>query len=387
MTLKICFVGDLGSIHTIRWVQYFAEHGVETHVLSVGGPSAGPLPAGVVVHEFRAPRAKVRAVSFAMAGLTVLPRIWRAKKIFRQINPDMVHVHYISDHALITALTGFQPLVVTAWGSDVLVGPKKNPFLKWLVRYVTKRAKLITCDAEHMKTALVNLGVPAAKVEVIFFGTNTDKFNPGMRDEKVRRELGGDNRAQVVISLRRLEPIYDIPTLISAVPHVLKELPHTRFVIAGSGSLLDSLKSQASSLGVTHAINFLGQLKEETLASVVASSDAYVSTSLSDAGLSASTAEAMSSEVPVIISDVKDNGQWVENGVSGFLYKASDPESLAGCIVMVLKDSELHRRLGQNGRHVISERNSLAGQMRRMHNLYEKLADGKTDGPRTGATR
>lgn len=86
----------------------------------------------------------------------------------------------------------------------------------------------------------------------------------------------------------------------------------------------------------------------------------------------------MSSEVPVIISDVLDNGQWVENGVSGFLFKASDPESLAGRIVTTLKDSELRRRLGKNGRQVISERNSLAGQMRRMHTLYEKLAAAKT---------
>lgn len=377
--MRICFVGNLGTIHTVRWLRYFAEHGVETHVLSVADPAAAPLPDGVVVHEFHAPRAKIRAVSFALAVLTVLPRVWRARKILNEIKPDIVHAHYISDYALITAMTGFQPLVVTAWGSDVLIHPKKNRFLKWLVRYVIKRARLITCDAQHMKAALVNLGADAAKVEIIFFGTDTDKFHPRRRDMKVHTELGGDDSAQVVISLRRLEPIYDIPTLINAVPHVLKDLPRTRFVIVGSGSLLDSLKAQASDLSVIHAINFLGQLKEETLAGVVASSDVYVSTSLSDAGLSASTAEAMSSEVPVIISDVLENGQWVEHGVSGLLFKGGDPESLADCIVTVLKNNDLRRKLGQNGRQVINERNSLAGQMHRMHGLYENLA-AKTTG-------
>ena len=57
--------------------------------------------------------------------------------------------------------------------------------------------------------------------------------------------------------------------------------------------------------------------------------DIYISTSLSDGGLSASIAEAMSFERLIIISDNSDNKNWVKNKINGYLFKTSDFKELA----------------------------------------------------------
>lgn len=55
--------------------------------------------------------------------------------------------------------------------------------------------------------------------------------------------------------------------------------------------------------------------------------DVYVSTSLSDAEIPTSTAEAMACGLPVIVTDAADNKKWIDNGVNGFVVPAKDPKS------------------------------------------------------------
>ena len=108
---------------------------------------------------------------------------------------------------LIGILTGLRPLIITAWGSDVLIAGKsalKKPFIKLSLC----SADLVTCDAEHMRQAIMKLGVHEHKIRIIYFGTDISRFCPGSKSETLRRQLGALDRP-MIISLRSLEPIYD----------------------------------------------------------------------------------------------------------------------------------------------------------------------------------
>lgn len=75
----------------------------------------------------------------------------------------------------------------------------------------------------------------------------------------------------------------------------------------------------------------------------------------------------------MVITDVADNREWVEDGVSGVLVPPSDPQALASKIIYLLEHPEERARLGQNGRRVIEQRNSWAVQMAGMQQVYEEL--------------
>jgi glycosyltransferase involved in cell wall biosynthesis len=312
---------------------------------------------------------QIRIVSYV---IFLVYSVIQIRWLLRKLNPDILHTHYITDYGFLGALSCFHPLVVTAWGSDVLINPKLSRRGKWPVEFALRRADLITCDAEHIKAPLVELGANPAKINLINFGIDVQRFSPGPKDEELIRKLEISD-SPVIISLRTLEPVYDIDSLVKAVPLVLKEVPEAKFLIAGKGSQEAKLRELAKSLGVDGSIKFVGLIPNDELPQYLRVADVYVSTSLSDAGIAASTAEAMACELPVVITDFGDNRKWVEDGENGFLVPLRNPEVLASRILALLSDKEKRIKFGQIGRRIIKERMNMEKEMQRMEMLYEQL--------------
>ena len=297
-------------------------------------------------------------------------------RIARQIRPDLVHAHYLAHFGivggLLTRVTGFHPLVLTAWGSDVLL--QSTGRRRALVGSALRQADCVTCDSPHMVPHLVELGAAPESVAIINFGVDTERFRPRMPERDIRVELGmGD--APTVISLRSLRSVYDVETVIRAVPAVLKTVPDALFVIASEGSERTKLETLSESLGVAWRVRFVGALPHEVLPDWLNSADVYVSTSRSDAGIAASTAEAMACGLPAVVTDFGDNGSWVKNGETGYLFPCGDYHALAERLILLLGDVELRQRLGDEGRRIITERNSYQGEMKKMENIYLELIE------------
>lgn len=341
--LRIVFLASANSVHSYKWVKYFAEKGHEVHWISFAENTQG----------------SISGVSFCQIKNPFPFNFLKLKKIVKDIHPDIFHAHYAGVNGFLAALVNFHPFVLTAWGSDVLLAGK-SIFKKFFVKYAFSRANLITCDAFHMKTAIMKMGVLGNKIKIIYFGVDVDKFSPG---EKMQ--------SHTVISLRSLEPVYNIETLIKAVPLVLKQVPQARFVIAGRGSEEENLKKLAQDLGVLKRIDFVGLISQDKLPEYLRASDIYVSTSLSDAGIASSTAEAMACGLACIITDFGDNKEWIKDGESGFLMPLRDYKFLAEKIVFLLKNSEKRVELGSNARKVIEEKNNYYKEMAKMEKLYE----------------
>ena len=368
--MKICYLADAGSIHTQRWIKYFADNGHEIHLISFR--SLGDCNVkGVKLHLLKRLRPQIRFVSFP---INLFFEVIQVKKLIKKINPDLLHAHYVVGYGVLGALAGFHPFLLTAWGSDVLISPKRSKISKWMVKYALKTADLITCDAEHIKWPLVELGAESHKINLIYFGVDTNKFKPGQRNKKINEELEIFD-SPVVISLRSLEPLYNIESLIASIPLVLEKIPETKFIIAGKGSQEQKLKELAKLMGVLDVIRFVGQIPNNELAKYLTSSDVYVSTSLSDAGLAASTAEAMACGLPVVITDFGDNRKWIEDGVNGFVVPLKDPKALAEKIIYLLKHEDIRKKFGMRNRRIIEERNNYYKEMEKMEKIYIELVE------------
>ena len=257
------------------------------------------------------------------------------------------------------------------WGSDILITPKYAPILRLIVSYILQRMNLITTDANHMKDTMVTLGVYPSKIKIIYFGTDVERFHPGKRDPRLRKNLDCQN-SLIVISLRNLEPLYDIETLIKAASLVLEEVKNVKFLILGEGSEEMRLKRLAKDLGVRDKIIFKGWVDQEELPRYLASSDIYVSTSLSDAGLAASTSEAMASGLPVVITDFGENIEWIKEG-GGFTFPLRDYKTLAEKITFLAKNEDVRISFGEINRSTIERKNNYYKEMEKIENEYKNI--------------
>lgn len=358
-SMKICYIGGANSIHLQRWIKWIANAGHDVHLITE--------------YPIEIDNIKIHSLKYKKNGgfINFISKIIQTKKLVKKINPHILHAHYVFGYGTFAAFTNFHPFVLTAWGSDILVDTS-SMFGKYAVKYSLKKADLITCDAQHLKQSMIKLGIEDQKIKIIYFGTDTIKFSPQKKNKSIREKLGL-NDSPIVISLRSLKPIYNLESLITAIPLVLKQIPEAKFIIAGEGPEEKMLKEMATSLKIIDSIRFLGSIPNDQLPYYLTASDVYVSTSLSDAGLAASTAEAMACELPVISTDFGANAEWVKDGKNGFLIPMKNPTLLAEKIIVLLNDKDLRKKFGKNGRQIIKERLDYNTEMSKMEKMYEEL--------------
>ncbi len=372
--MKIAYFADCKSCHTIRWINYFKKRGHDVFAITSELNDEMGIKQYKLVGGIPMPLAgKDSAFRYVFSPFTILS----VRSILAKEMPDIVHAHYASHYGFIAALTNYHPMILTTWGSDILINPGQFRILRYMVQYALKKADLITCDAKHMIKSLEKFGVIHSKIHLIYFGTDTQIFNPKQRSTELRARFTFDN-PPIIMSLRNLEPIYDVETLIKSVRIVLKKVSKAKFVVVGEGSQEMFLRELAEKLQVSQNICFIGSIPNKEVAKYLASSDIYVSSSLSDAGLAASTAEAMACGVPVIITDFGDNKEWVENGVNGFLFPAKDTNSLAENIIYLIDHEKERTKFGEINQDIINKKLNHLKEMAKMENLYEVLSKRST---------
>jgi len=370
--MRICYVANGASIHMQRWVNYFAKKGHEVHLIS--GKLVPGYGENIHVHLLTRLSPKTWIVS---RYLSALLSIFQTRRLIKKIKPDIVDGHYITVYGFLAACSGFHPLVVTAWGSDVLVQPKQSQLMRFTAKHALKKADIIIClfPIDVAKEQITELGIDSNKIRTLLLGVDTAEFNPSHRDEKIRRTLGIESSQPIVISTRALAPIYNVETLVKAISLVLAEVPQAEFVIAGTGEQQGYLKELVHDLGVSNNTKFIGWVPRTELPKYLSSADIYVSTSLSD-GTSNSLLEAMACELAPVVTDIPANRPWIIDGENGFLFPTRDYERLAAKIINLLHNQETREDFGRTSREIVQKKAEQQTEMEKMDSIYAKLIKG-----------
>jgi L-malate glycosyltransferase len=354
--MKICFLASADSIHSHKWVNFFSDLGHDVSWISLVASNQ-----------------KIsKKINYYELKNNTFFSIYKVRTLISKLSPDILHVHYLGKYALLGIFSGAKSIVSTPWGSDVIEG-KKIFFKKLVLKKILKKSKIITCDAFHMANELEALGTHPSKIHIVNFGIDTKMYSKKDLDANLLN-IPKTSSHLSIISLRNFHPVYDIKTLLYAAQILLKDNPDVRFSLFGKGPLEDELKQLAIDLKIENSVYFSGFIDNHLLPTILNSADIYVSTSLSDAGLASSTAEAMACEIPCVITNSADNDKWISSGENGFLFPAGQPNKLANCLTNLINNKQLRNDMGKNGRKIIIKNNDYFIEMKKMNNLYQKIS-------------
>jgi glycosyltransferase involved in cell wall biosynthesis len=307
-----------------------------------------------------------------------LGALLRLTWLLRRLRPDVVHSHIFE--SVITSR-------IASWLADVPVHFSGNVHPLTLQSEVMRALEVRTafCDTRTIASSsygrelYLQYGVPAEQVELIFYAVDQRGHDPArVSGSAVRRELGISDDAPVVGKIAYFYPppktkaavpeflrdrgIKGHDILLRAVPVVLESVPDAKFILVGSGWGPDGpkyervLKDLASSLDIDHAVLFAGETDD--VPAMLAAFDVSVHCSLSDNV--AGTVESLLMAKPMIVSDIPGFADTIIDEETGLLVPVDDPRALAAAIVRLIRDRELGRRLGGNGRKRMLERFTLA---------------------------
>lgn len=373
--MKLLYIADGSSIHSRRWLKWFAEHGHEIHLITYKSSELD----NIVEHDLNANHYSINRIKrylklqFNITFARKVRAFAAVKKIINQINPDILHLHTLYYPSFLGVLIGFSPLVITPWDGDITWSRDRTKLHKLFLKYSFLRANLITVDSNELKKECFRYSNREKKIHIIQWGVDLSKFNLNSYDERIRSDLGINKDVPLILSTRSFGSEYNIDIIIRSIPLVLREFPDAVFVFTWYyGSIEKELKQLLASLDVDNQVRFLGRIDHEDLYRIYSSSDVYVSISSVDT-TPVSLLEGMSSGCGIVATDLESIREWIKDGWNGFLVKERDVSATADAILNHIKDQKKRAIFAERNSEIIKNKANHDAEMRKMEQLYYSL--------------
>ena len=346
----LCLLGDASSVHLRRWAQEMLSRGWRVSVVT-----ARPQPIDGVAQQIVLPPVR-RSADW-------LFRVGAARRALAALAPDLMHAHYVSSYGYLAARCGRHPLVMTAWGSDVLVTPHRSRLMRWLTGWTLRRADLVTGDSLDL-VAEIDRYRPRRPAVQVHWGADLGRFRPAPWAARAPFDI---------VSLRSWEPNYRIDRVVQAVAWLRARdpAPPVHLHLLGGGPVEAALRAQVAALGLQDAVTFHGRVDDAAMVAVLQRCKASVSVPESDA-TSVSVLESMACGVPVVASDLPANRQWLDADPR-LLVPAGDAAAIAQALHRLWQDDALAQRVAEHQLARMRRDGSRRAQMDRMDALYREL--------------
>ncbi len=278
---------------------------------------------------------------------------------------DIIHSHdWLTYPAGIAAKRASgKPLVIHVHATDFdRSGGKVNPTVFEIEKTGMELAdKIIAVSNLTRNTVIEKYGIHPDKVITVY-----NAVDPLSDQEKLQMKRGITDK--VVTFLGRVTLQKGPEYFVQAAYKVLQKMDNVRFVMAGSGELLEKMIHWTSSLGISDRFHYTGFLKGDDVFKMFSISDVYVMPSVSEP-FGISPLEAMQSNVPSIISH--------QSGVAEILQYAFkvdfwDVDALADAIYGLLNYpslSEMFKKYGVAEVHDMKWENS----GKKVHAIYKEF--------------
>lgn len=281
----------------------------------------------------------------------------RIRKVIRTFNPDVIHIHQANSVAFYALLANKKfklPTILTAWGSDILLNPKKSMLLKLMVQYNLRHADFFSSDSIFMAEEMQRL-IPDKKLDITIcnFGVTPIELMVNKKD--------------IIYSNRNHNPLYRIDKVIEGFERFSKtEIgKNWKLIIAGAGSETSKLKALVADRGLNEKITFVGFVNKEENYMHYAEAKIFVSLPESDA-TSISLLEALYYQCIPVLSELPANKEWVTDNVNGIIVSDLEGAYLERALLLD------QQSVGQKNRDLILENGTEEVSKKNFRNLLLK---------------
>lgn len=371
-----------------------AERGHEVHVVAPWHPLVrrGREERGVRFHFYRyAPTPSLNVFGYAaamradvtlrgaalIAAPLALAQGWRtARTVARTHGATVMHGHWVIPGGITAALAAPRlPLVISLHGSDVFVAEKLAP-ARLAARAAFRRAGAITACSDDLARRAVAIGAEAARMEVVPYGVDSDRFKPdGAGRARVRSVLGLQGDELLIFAAGRLVRKKGFEYLIDAMA-ALPANAGAVLAIGGAGDLERELNDR-SPRGVAGRVKLLGNLTQDQVAQHLAAADIVVVPSVRDEagnvdGLPNVVMEALASGTPLITTSVGGIGAVVTDDETAVVVPERDAAAISSAILALSRDPARRTRLGAAARAMVGARFGWGRTAERMEAAYDR---------------
>lgn len=270
------------------------------------------------------------------------------------------------------------PLFVHFYGGDASAMLRRRDMVDYY-RWMGQVVSGVITVAKPMGRRLVELGIPAHKVQVAYLGVKIPEYPLASPRKQPCSFLA------VMRLVAKKGPVY----LLQAFARALEKVPEIRLDIIGDGFLATNtgplrrevdeyiLKSGLANKVIMHGARPFAYVQE-----IMARSSVFVQHSITDPetgdaeGLPVVIVEALAAGLPVISTRHEGIPEAVEDGVCGLLVDERDVEAMAECMVQLALNPDMREAMGRIGRRKVERQFNPDESIRRLRKIIGLSADG-----------
>ena len=367
--MRILYFSDNCSDHNRRFLEKLTSFGHDLYFLDAtqAGLAENWLPRGA--QRVRLKQSVRRdADPSQFAGF-----LSEFQSLLKELRPDLVHAGPVQTCGYVAALSGFHPLVVMSWGSDMLVHADRNAEWRRATEAAMGAADGFFCDCETVReSARRCVEIPNARIVQFPWGIKRGAFSPQGPAEP-RERLGLRPDAFAFISTRSWEPLYDTEVLLQAFHRAYRVNNRLRLLLLGNGSAAGRVRSFIAEHELSQVVVTPGGIAGKDTPRWFRAANAYVSCARSD-GTSISLLEAMATGLPAVVTDIASNREWITEDENGWLASAGSSEEFAGKLLRAasLPPNDLEA-ISERNQRIVAERADWDKNFPSLLRLYECL--------------
>lgn len=252
---------------------------------------------------------------------------------------------------------------------DLLHSYKKwhKYILKWLFTCVDKSV----CNSRQAKDILVSLGIKSSLITVIVNGVDTDIFKPDtLKRNTMRSRFGLGNDETVIGTVANFRWEKNYPFLIESFAKLTTVRARVRLLCVGGGGGLEEIKILAKQNNIYDKIIFTGSV--DSVPDYLVMMDVFVLCSLKESFPNC-LIQAMSAQLPVVVSDIGACSDIVVNGVNGLTYEVNDVNDFVESVLKVITEKNICMKFSVSGAAMVKERFSIDAMIDSYVRLYSEV--------------
>jgi glycosyltransferase involved in cell wall biosynthesis len=362
--------------------------GVKVDILTPAWAGGQALEDGDSLRIHRVPPPQVRMPDFYTGAWQANIRLEEAGgRLCERSRFDLIHNHdWLTAFCAGALKRNFRiPLLTTIHATEIgrgrgfLSGDEQRAIhgVEWWLTYEAWR--VITCSEFMADEVAGSFKVPVDKIDVIPNGVKADRFLHWDGDDLSRfRSMYALPDEQIVFYVGRVVHEKGLHLLVESAPLVLAENPQAKFVIAGTGPLLEALRGRAWHLGVGDKVLFTGFIPDDDRDRLYKVASCAVFPSLYEPfGIVA--LEAMAAGTPVVVSEIGGLREVVQHGETGVTVHPDNVESLAWGINHTLARRDWALQRARKARQMVLREYSWDRVGARTAEVYQRIeAERKT---------
>ena len=267
-------------------------------------------------------------------------------RLHRKTRPDVVHAHSAKAGALARLMKWCGVKTPVFYSPHAYYGMGRRSklsaiFFNCLERFFARRSITINCSRDESDFASHILHIPASRRCLVLNGVSTDHFCPVDLEtkQKLRDSLGIPRDALVLGTLGRFSYQKDPYTLHRAFLACAEKIPDLHLVHVGRGDLRDEIVQFARDHAYDRRVTWIEYLRDPV--KFYQAVDGFILSSRYE-GLSLAVLEALSADLPLILSDAPGNRDFAALNLSHFW--SARPESPEAFSAAIMAWSEEVRR-------------------------------------------